>query len=71
MENVFREQVKSAILMTLVVPSAAVRTQVAQCVSAIAKIEIPRKEWLDLISNLATNSTNEQINIRHASLQPL
>jgi hypothetical protein len=40
-------------------------------VSTIAKIEIPRKEWMDLIHNLSSNSTNADINIRLAAIQTL
>ena len=39
--------------------------------AAIAAIEIPRKEWLDLIPNLSTNAANEHVEIRNASLQTL
>lgn len=43
----------------------------ASAVSAIASIEIPRKEWLDLIPNLSSNSIHDSIEIRHASLETL
>jgi hypothetical protein len=33
-----------------------VRSQVASLVAAIASIEIPRGEWLELISILTTNA---------------
>lgn len=39
--------------------------------AAIASIEIPRKEWLELIPNLCNNAANDSIEIRHASLETL
>ena len=60
-----------AILATLASPHSQVRNQIANILSAIASIEIPRKEWEDLIPNLCTNSTSEQMNIRLASLTTL
>ena len=43
----------------------------ASLIASIASIEIPRKEWNDLIVSLCSNSTNENIDIRNASLQTL
>ena len=67
----FKEQIKQAILYSLATPSSVVRGQVAVLISTIARIEIPRKEWLELIPNLCSNSGNESIDIRNASLQTL
>ena len=39
--------------------------------AAIASIEIPRKEWDDLIPNLCTNSKSADTNIKLASLTTL
>ena len=60
-----------AILATLASTKVLVRNQIANILAAIASIEIPRKEWDDLIPNLCNNSTNEDINIRLASLTTL
>jgi importin subunit beta-1 len=67
----FKEQIKTAILATLASPKALVRNQVANILSAIASIEIPRKEWDSLIPNLCNNSTSEDNNIKMASLTTL
>ena len=37
----------------------------------IGKIEIPRKEWDDLIPSMCTNSQSQDLNIRLASLKTL
>lgn len=58
-------------LSTLITPSAVVRRQVASAIAAIAAIEVPRGEWLEIIKNLADNSAHENIEIRHASLETL
>lgn len=43
----------------------------ANILASIASIEIPRKEWDDLIPNLCSNSTSDEINIKLASLTTL
>jgi len=60
-----------AILATLASPKSLVRNQIANILASIASIEIPRKEWDDLIPNLCTNSTSSDINIKLASLTTL
>jgi hypothetical protein len=47
---------KEAILSSLASPSAVVRSAIASLVSSIAALEIPRGEWLELITNLCTNA---------------
>jgi importin subunit beta-1 len=58
-------------LATLATHSSIVRKQVASAIAAIAAIEIPRKEWLELIPNLSENSVNPDIEIKSASLETL
>lgn len=60
-----------AVLATLASPKSLVRSQIANILAAIASIEIPRKEWDDLIPNLCTNSTSADLNIKLASLTTL
>ena len=43
----------------------------ANILASIASMEIPRKEWDDLIPNLCSNSTSDEINIKLASLTTL
>lgn len=52
MEPIFKQNMKEAVLQTLAIPSAIVRTQIASLVATIASIEIPRGEWSELIANL-------------------
>jgi len=66
-----RGQIKQAIISTLASPVALVRAQTANLVAAIASIEIPRKEWNDLIPNLSQNSSHPDFHIRLASLTTL
>jgi len=60
-----------AILATLASPKTLVRGQIANILAAIASIEIPRKEWDELIPNLCQNSTSDDMNIKLASLTTL
>jgi importin subunit beta-1 len=71
LDTAYKSQIKQAILYSLGQTSSVVRTQVASAIASIAKIEIPRREWLDLIPSLCANSTNENIDIRNAALQTL
>lgn len=68
MPGEFKENVKVAIIATLASNSALVRSTIASLISAIAEIEIPRGEWGDLIASLCLNSSNDQMQIRMASL---
>lgn len=47
------------------------RNQVANAVATIAGIEIPRREWLELIPNLCANAGHENIDYKNAALQTL
>jgi len=71
LDNTFRTQVKEAIIAMLASPQALVRSQIANVVAAIASIEIPRNEWLDLLPILCTNAEHTEYNIRLASLTTL
>lgn len=71
METEFKGNMKMALLATLATPKALVRGQIANILAAIASIEIPRKEWDDLIPSLCANSTSEELNIKLASLTTL
>ena len=55
-------------MVSLVCPSSVVRTQIANAIATIAKIEIPRKEWMDLIPNLSTNSSHADPIVKQAAL---
>jgi importin subunit beta-1 len=41
---------------------------VAYAVATIASIEIPRREWLELIPNLCANAAHENIDYKNAAL---
>lgn len=71
MEAEFKGQIKTAILATLASPKTNVRNQIANILAQIGKIEIPRKEWDDLIPSMCTNSKSQDMNIRLASLKTL
>ena len=67
----FKAQVKEAIVATLASGQAQVRAQIANIIAAIASIELPRKEWDDLLPNLCSNAGHCEYNIRLASLTAL
>jgi importin subunit beta-1 len=71
MESEFKGNIKTAILATLASPKNLIRGQIASILAQIGKIEVPRKEWDELIPSMCTNSKSEDINIRLASLKTL
>lgn len=71
LDGVFKDYIKTALLSVLASPLAQVRKQVGSAIAAIASIEIPRKEWLELIPNLSANAAHDSIDIRHAALETL
>lgn len=48
--------------------SSQVRNQIASLIAAIAQIEIPRGEWVELIANLCANSSHDDQKIKLTSL---
>jgi len=66
-----RTQIKSAILCLLATPSKKVRNSAASCVAAIASMEIPNKEWPELISMMIKNSGLPELEHKLAALQTL
>jgi importin subunit beta-1 len=58
-------------LANLASPSNILRSQVANAIATIAKIEIPRREWLELIPNLCANAGHENEDFKNAALQTL
>ena len=47
------------------------RTQVAYAIATIASIEVPRREWLELIPSLCDNAMGENVNFKNAALETL
>jgi len=58
-------------LANLASPSNKLRAQVANAIATIARIEIPRREWLELIPNLCNNAGHENVDFKNAALQTL
>jgi len=66
-----KEQIKRNALKTLASPFKSAWKGAAQAVSAIASIEIPRGEWLDIITILTENANGEVPEYKLASLESL
>lgn len=67
----FKSMIREAVLAQLSCPSPDVRKQIANLVATIASIDIPRKQWTDLINILCSNATHVDLDIKQASLQTL
>ncbi len=57
--------------MVLATNSAQIRRSIAILIAQIASIEIPRKEWLDLVPNLCSNASHHVVDIRIAAIETL
>ena len=55
-------------MASLATESSRVRNQIASLIAAVAQIEIPRGEWTELLTNLCTNASHENSQIRLTSL---
>ena len=66
-----RNNIKGALLSMLDSPDLIVIKSAATCVAAVAVIEIPNKQWPDLITNLTENAQSDMLNTRLASLYTL
>lgn len=66
-----RREIKKILLGNLVSENIAAMRAGANTIAQIAVIEIARGEWLEIIRVLADNSTNEQLNMRRASITTL
>lgn len=56
LDDGLKQNMKQAILATLASQHALVRNQIANVVAAIASIEIPQKQWGDLLPMLCNNA---------------
>lgn len=66
-----KQELKTRILAPLADDKASVRLSACSCVSTVACLELPRKEWPDIITNLCNNSYNEEVKIKQSSLKTL
>lgn len=64
-------KVKDMLLGTLIETDGIIMRSGANAIAAIASIEIPRDEWLEIINNLAENTIHTDYNVRKASITTL
>jgi importin subunit beta-1 len=66
-----RLSIKDLLLSTLVSNEIVIMRAGANAIATIASIEIPRQEWLDILTTLAENCQFIEYNIRRASVVTL
>jgi importin subunit beta-1 len=59
------------LLTNLIATDPSIKRASSNCISEICAVELPRKEWPDIISNLVNNTNNEQIEIKKAAMMTL
>ncbi|KAH3762803.1 importin beta subunit [Pelomyxa schiedti] len=64
-------QVKTIIMQVLSSPVADARHSAAQIINCIAQIELPRKEWPELMPTLCQNATTTNEFLRQSSLEAI
>ena len=63
--------VKNLALATLASPHRNARKGAAQLISSIAKLELPKNEWPEIVSILATNAQGANVDYKLVSLETL
>lgn len=66
-----KAQIRNNTLCTLATNDRDIRLVAAQAVSSIAKLDIPRGEWPDILGILINNSTHVDIDVKMISLTTL
>lgn len=66
-----KEEIRTNTLGTLAEPDRSVRLSAAQAVSSVAKLDLSRKQWKDIINILVTNAANQNLAFKEASLMTL
>lgn len=69
--NDAREELKTRILAPLADNSPSVRLSACSCVSTVACLELLKGQWAEIVSNLCSNSYNEDEKIKQSSLKTL
>ncbi|KAG2630115.1 hypothetical protein PVAP13_3KG494000 [Panicum virgatum] len=64
-------QIKGLLLQTLTSPVASARSTASQVIAKVAGIEIPQKQWPELIASLLSNIHQVQPNVKQATLETL
>ncbi|CAN6338658.1 unnamed protein product [Urochloa humidicola] len=66
-----KAQIKGLLLQTLTSPVASARSTASQVIAKVAGIEIPQKQWPELIASLLSNIHQVQPNVKQATLETL
>ncbi|KAJ2775984.1 karyopherin Kap95 [Coemansia nantahalensis] len=66
-----RSQVKQGVLVTLGSENCQATTAAAQVIAAITAVELPRGQWVDVITTLLQNVTTTSTSLKIASLQTI
>ena len=66
-----KEQIKEMLLQTLVTPDQNARRAAADVIASISGIELPRKEWGNIIQILVNQTTNNEEEIKKAAIMTL
>jgi importin subunit beta-1 len=66
-----KEKIKKSMMMLLICKDIALRKSISGLIGVIAAIEIPRKEWLDLVDTLCKNTTHQNFDIKRTSIETI
>lgn len=66
-----RAQVRGCLLQTLSSPVSDARSTASQVIAKIAGIELPHKQWPELIGSLLSNARQRESHIKQATLETL
>ncbi|KAK7851989.1 importin subunit beta-1 [Quercus suber] len=71
LDNAVKAQIKTCLLQTLSSAVSDARSTASQVIAKIAGIELPQKQWPELIVSLLSNIHQQAANVRQATLETL
>ncbi|KAM7268122.1 hypothetical protein ACFE04_010288 [Oxalis oulophora] len=66
-----KTQIKGCLLKTLSSPVPDARSTASQVIAKVAGIELPQKQWPELIGSLLSNAPQQPIHVKQATLETL
>lgn len=66
-----KEQLRTALMVTLVTKVVLARRAAASCIAAICSFDLPMNKWPTIIPILINNSQNQNPDVKKASLMTL
>jgi len=71
LDEIVKNQIKTALMVTLITKTVIARRAAASAIAAICGLELPLKQWPQIIPVLTNNSSNVDPEVKKAALLTL